>query len=263
MRAAFFSLAYDALCVCDVDAKVRAATVLSSAFDRDGAQEETTVIEVLQAGRPPRPPLVSPLKVARFPMNTTKGRAALIHSLAHIEFNAINLALDAIYRFRGLPSAYYADWAGVAQEEAHHFSLLRTHLKTLGFDYGDFEAHDGLWEMARATAHDPLVRMALVPRVLEARGLDAMPALTEKLRSTGDTRAMDILKIIERDEIGHVAIGTRWFHWLCAERGLDADDTFIQLVHDFGAPRVRPPFARAARIAAGFNETELDRLEKM
>ncbi len=256
----FFSHVYAALSESDVDAKLERIARLPVAIE--GAEEAShRACDV--PGRPALPTLVSPLKVTRFPMTTAKGRAALIHALAHIEFNAINLALDAIDRFRDLPAAYYRDWSRVAREEAYHFDLLRTHLRTLGFDYGDFEAHDGLWEMARATAHDALVRMALVPRVLEARGLDATPALMEKLRSTGDRRAMEILQIIERDEIGHVAIGTRWFHWLCAERGLDPDDTFIQLVRDFGAPRVKPPFARAARLAAGFSVNELARLEKI
>ena len=152
---------------------------------------------------------------------TPEGRAALLHAIAHIEFNAINLALDAAWRFAGMPRAYYLDWLRVAREEALHFRLLREHLRSLGHDYGDFDAHDGLWAMAEKTRDDVLARMALVPRTLEARGLDATPPMQAKLRRAGDARAVEILDIILRDEIGHVAIGNRWYRWLCARDGLD------------------------------------------
>ena len=214
-------------------------------------------------GRPDRPSLVAPLHMARRSVRSPVGRAALIHAIAHIEFNAINLALDALYRFRGLPPAYYADWLQVAEEEAYHFSLLRAHLVSLGHDYGDFEAHDGLWQMAMQTAHDPLVRMALVPRVLEARGLDASPALMRKFESIGDARAVEILGIILRDEIGHVAIGNRWYGYLCTQRGVDPIKTFRELLQQYGGPRLRPPLHSAARRAAGFSEEEMMMLEKM
>jgi len=209
-------------------------------------------------GRPENPELVPPKKVPRRRADTMPGRAALIHALAHIEFNAINLALDAAHRFAGMPLAYYADWLRVADDEALHFELLNAHLATLGYGYGDFPAHSGLWEMALKTAHDPLVRMALVPRVLEARGLDATPLIVDKLKAANDLRMVDILAIIERDEVGHVAIGSCWFGWLCAERGLDAATTFRQLLVDYDAPPLKPPFNLAARRKAGFSESELD-----
>jgi uncharacterized ferritin-like protein (DUF455 family) len=224
--------------------------------------EEGWPVEVIEEpGRPLRPELVPPLDVPRRKMTTPKGRAALIHALAHIEFNAINLALDAVYRFRGLPSAYYGDWLKVAAEEALHFQLLRDHLGSLGHDYGDFAAHNGLWEMAMKTAHDPLARMALVPRVLEARGLDATPAIVEKLRSAGDDKAVAILAIIERDEIGHVAIGNRWYLHLCQERGLEPVQTFRRLLKEFDAPPLKPPFNIEARRKSGFAEAELTWLQ--
>jgi uncharacterized ferritin-like protein (DUF455 family) len=210
-----------------------------------------------QPGLPERPPLVAPQKVPRRRADTVPGRAALVHALAHIEFNAINLALDAAHRFAGMPSRYYADWLRVADEEAVHFDLLNTHLATLGHLYGDFPAHKGLWDMALKTAHDPLVRMALVPRVLEARGLDATPLIVDKLKAAKDLRMVEILAIIERDEIGHVAIGSRWFGRLCAARGLEPESTFRQLLDAYDAPPLKPPFNMAARRAAGFNETEL------
>ena len=250
----------------EITAKVSGTHALKADWDAgrlELGQEAAPVTAAVAAGRPSRPVLVSPFAVERRGVNTTAGRAALIHALAHIEFNAINLALDAVYRFRGLPRDYYGDWLQVAAEEAHHFELLRGHLRTLGHDYGDFPAHNGLWEMAVSTAHDPLVRMALVPRVLEARGLDASPALVRKLQSCGDERAVEILQVILRDEIGHVRIGNRWYHWLCAQRGLDPLATFRQLVRAHGAPRLRAPFHTQARRQAGFSETELALLEEL
>jgi uncharacterized ferritin-like protein (DUF455 family) len=211
-----------------------------------------------QPGKPEKPELVPPHKVPRRRADTVPGRAALVHALAHIEFNAINLALDAAHRFASLPPAYYADWLRVADEEALHFDLLSTQLATLGYGYGDFPGHNGLWDMALKTAHDPLVRMALVPRVLEARGLDATPLIVDKLRAANDLRMVEILAIVERDEIGHVAIGSRWFAWLCAARGLEPEATFRQLLVDYDAPPLRPPFNLAARRQAGFSGPELD-----
>jgi uncharacterized ferritin-like protein (DUF455 family) len=211
-------------------------------------------------GRPPRPRLVPPKDVpARSPF-TPEGRAALLHAIAHIEFNAINLALDAVWRFPGMPPDYYRDWMRVAAEEALHFTLLREHLHGLGFDYGDFDAHDGLWLMTQRTAHDIVARMALVPRTLEARGLDATPPLQAKLAKAGDTRAVEILDVILRDEVGHVAIGNRWYRWLCARDGLDAQALYPELAARYEAPRLRPPFNREARRAAGFTDEEIDRL---
>ena len=211
-------------------------------------------------GRPPRPRLVAPSDVPRRSPFTPEGRAALLHSVAHIEFNAINLALDAVWRFAGMPEAFYRDWLRVAAEEALHFSLLRAHLQTLGHDYGDFDAHDGLWRMTEATAGDIVARMALVPRTLEARGLDATPPIQAKLLKAGDLAAVAILDVILRDEIGHVAIGNRWYGWLCRRDGLDAEGLYPELVARYAAPRLRGPFNLEARRAAGFSEGELHAL---
>lgn len=214
-------------------------------------------------GRPPRPLLVTPRELPRRGFHTLDGRAALIHAVAHIEFNAMNLAWDAVYRFRGLPRGYYEDWVRVADEEAYHYSLLRERLRGLGYEYGDFSAHDGLWEMAEETAHDVLVRMALVPRVLEARGLDVTPTMMERLRAVGDEETAALLGIILRDEIGHVAIGTRWFRHVCAERGLAPEPTFRQLVSEHLKGRIKGPFHYAARLQAGFSEEELASLTEL
>jgi uncharacterized ferritin-like protein (DUF455 family) len=212
-------------------------------------------------GRPARPELVPPLAVGRRSMRTAEGRAALLHALAHIEFNAINLALDAVWRFPGMPRDYYADWLQVAAEEALHFSLLDAHLRTQGHAYGDFTAHNSLWDMAEKTAGDILARMALVPRTLEARGLDASPPVRAKLAQAGDMAGAGIIDIILRDEIGHVAIGNRWYGWLCRERGLDPVAAYAELAVRYKAPPLRGPFNLEARRAAGFTELELAQLK--
>ena len=211
-------------------------------------------------GRPPLPRLVDPARLPRRSPFTTAGRAALLHAVAHIEFNAINLALDAVWRFEGLPAAYYADWLRVAAEEAQHYTLLAGHLATLGHGYGDFDAHDGLWTMVESTAADATARMALVPRTLEARGLDATPPMQARLRQAGDLRAVAILDVILRDEIGHVAVGNRWYRWLCDRDGLDPLAHYALLAARHGAPRLRGPFNREARLAAGFSAAEVEAL---
>ncbi|WP_298830251.1 ferritin-like domain-containing protein [uncultured Piscinibacter sp.] len=208
-------------------------------------------------GRPVRPHLVPPKDVPTRSPFTVEGRAALLHAIAHIEFNAINLALDAAWRFAGLPEAYYRDWLRVAAEESLHFTLLREHLRSLGHDYGDFAAHDGLWTMTARTAHDLVARMALVPRTLEARGLDATPPLQAKLARAGDARAVAILDVILRDEIGHVAIGNRWYRFACERAALDPVAIYPGLVERYAAPKLRPPYNDAARRAAGFSEAEI------
>jgi uncharacterized ferritin-like protein (DUF455 family) len=219
--------------------------------------ESKLAITATIPGRPIKPELVSPLEVKKRSMRTVEGRAALIHALAHIEFNAINLALDAIWRFANMPQAYYADWLKVAADEAYHFTLLNQHLQTLGFEYGSFTGHNSLWEMVERTQDDVLVRMALVPRTMEARGLDASPPLRNKLVQVGDMAAAEILDIILCDEIGHVAIGNTWFNWLCLQRKLEPIATFEALCIQYKAPKLRPPFNMEARRKAGFSEAEL------
>ncbi len=208
-------------------------------------------------GRPDRPELVPPLQVKRRSMSTLEGRAALLHALSHIEFNAINLALDAIWRFADMPEEYYKDWLKVAAEEALHFTLLAEHLKGMGYAYGDFPGHDTLWEMVAKTQEDVLARMALVPRTMEARGLDAAPSTRNKLQQVGDHAGAAIIDIILRDEIGHVAIGNRWFGYLCQLRDLDPIQCYADLAQRFKAPKLRAPFNLEARRAAGFSEKEL------
>ena len=264
MRQHLAERAHACLLLADPDAKIAALNTLHADWLKGiiplcESPEPAQPIDV--PGRPEKPPLVSPKDLPRRSVATREGHAALIHAITHIEFNAINLAIDAAYRFRELPRDYYSDWLQVAFEEAQHFQLLREHLRHLGYDYGAFNAHNGLWEMAVKTAHDPLHRMALVPRLLEARGLDASPALIAKLRNIGDTRGVEILEIILRDEIGHVRIGNRWYEYFCAQRGLDPVEEFQKLLKEYGASKPRPPFHKEARRAAGFSEQELCDLE--
>jgi len=208
-------------------------------------------------GRPEKPDLVAPRDLPRRRNNEQTGHATLLHAINHIEFNAINLALDAVARFAELPTDYYYDWLRVAYEESTHFMMLDAHLKTLGFSYGDFPAHNGMWEMALKTHHDPLIRMALVPRVLEARGLDVTPPMMDKLRKSGDLAAVEILELILREEIGHVAVGTRWFNYLCEQRELEPLKTFQELLDKFFVGQLRGPFHLEARKQAGFTEAEM------
>jgi len=207
-------------------------------------------------GRPVRPELVNPRDVAFRGLGTAEGRAAMVHAVAHIEFNAVNLALDAALRFPGLPSAYYADWISVAQDEARHFAMLSDRLAQLGHAYGDFSAHNGLWEAAEKTAHDPLVRMALVPRVLEARGLDVTPNMIRRLKEVGDTATAAVLGVILEEEVRHVAIGTHWYRYLCNLRGMDPVAKFRELIAEHRV-RLQRPFNADARARAGFDAAEL------
>ncbi|WP_436193099.1 ferritin-like domain-containing protein [Pseudorhodoferax sp. LjRoot39] len=213
-------------------------------------------------GRPAQPVLVPHQQLKPRPVHTPAGRAVLLHALAHIEFNAINLACDILWRFSGLPEAFYRDWARVAREEALHFQLLAAHLAALGHAYGDFPAHNGLWDMAEKTQDDLLARLALVPRTLEARGLDAAPPIRAKLVAAGDLRAGEILDVILADEVGHVAIGNHWYGWLCKARGLEPVAAYAELARRYGAPRLRGPFNLDARRAAGFSEAELLALQQ-
>lgn len=217
-------------------------------------------------GRPVLPALVHPQDVPRRSPFTKDGHCALVHSIAHIEFNAMNLALDAIWRFDGMPAEYYSDWLTVAAEEAKHFSLLSDHLQTEGHRYGDFAAHDGLWTVCHSTRHDIAARMALVPRTLEARGLDATPIIQTKLRKVATPRALTAVAILDTilaEEVRHVAIGNHWYHWLCQRGGLDPLTFHAEVALQHSAPRLKPPFNMAARRQAGFSEAELQNLPQI
>lgn len=258
----FFSAVRRALRAKNVDEKLRLTRALAMqmkagqcAFDSFGIP-----VAVDAKGVPDQPRLVQAKAVPKRGFGSREGRSIMMHAIAHIEFNAINLALDAAQRFADMPQDFYTDWLRIADEEAYHFELIRTHLRFLGAEYGDFPAHEGLWEMAEKTAHDVLQRMALVPRVLEARGLDVTPGIQEKLRQAGDAHAATLLDIIFADEIGHVAIGTHWFHYLCDQRQCDPDQTFLALIQEYFPRGMYGPYNVEARISAGFSDSEMQRL---
>ena len=260
--------ALQVLCLADPEQKAAAALELfaqaATLSIADTAPAAPTDPDTLP-GRPERPELLRHTQVARRSPATPEGRAILIHAIAHIEFNAINLALDAVWRFDAMPADYYRNWVQVAAEEAMHFGLLRDHLRAQGHDYGDFPAHQGLWTMCEKTRHDVLARMALVPRTLEARGLDATPQIQAKLRQVGTPDALAavaILDVILHDEVGHVAIGNHWYRWLCERAGQDPETLYGTLVQKYEAPRLKPPFNESARRSAGFSDAELRWLQQ-
>jgi uncharacterized ferritin-like protein (DUF455 family) len=255
-------------CLLERDPATKLALTESAFADLRGATigivETPAPVEAIdEPGRPERPRLIEPRRLAQRGLGSVEGRAALVHAIAHIEFNAINLAWDAVHRFRGMPADYYTDWVTVAADEARHFRLLCARLHELGHDYGDFDAHDGLWDMARQTADSCLQRMALVPRVLEARGLDVTPGMIARLRAVGDHATVEILELILREEVAHVAAGSRWFSWCCEREGIEAEAMFADLLERFMRGSLRGPFNTEARRRAGFSDAELIHLETL
>ena len=259
--------ALEVLCLCDPIDKATAAMQMHSqaAQWRIASQAPTLPADIELPGHPERPVLRSHTEVARRSPATLEGRIILMHAIAHIEFNAINLALDAIWRFDDMPQQYYLDWLQVAGEEGKHFLLIRDWLQQQGHDYGDFPAHQGLWTMCEKTAGDVTARMALVPRTLEARGLDATPQIQAKLLQVGTPDALaavDVLEVILREEVGHVAIGNHWYRFLCQRNHLEPQSHYTALAQKYQAPRPRPPFNTQARQAAGFTEDEIAWLQQ-
>jgi uncharacterized ferritin-like protein (DUF455 family) len=259
VQAGLFATSRQCLALADPAAKCAAVKALEAAWRSGAVQSDSgCLVDPMRGpGRPDRPQLVDASRVPRRRLGSAEGRAALVHAIAHIEFNAINLALDALYRFRGMPAAYYADWLSVAVDEARHFQLLDERLRAMGKIYGDFPAHNGLWEMAEKTADSCLVRMALVPRVLEARGLDVTPGMIERLEVAGDEETVAVLRVILAEEVRHVAIGTHWFRYCCEQAALEPSATFLDLLERRYAGAVRGPFNLAARYAAGFTPEEM------
>lgn len=264
MPASLFATARTCLDATTPEAKLAATFAAAEAFARGALSipaDAPPPESIRMPGRPARPALVPTRDLPQRGLGSDEGRAAFVHAITHIEFNAIDLAWDAVYRFRGLPREYYADWVNIAADEARHFVLLRGRLQQLGFDYGDFDAHNGLWEMAESTAHDGLARMALVPRVLEARGLDVTPGMIVKLRALGDQATVAILEVILREEIAHVAAGSRWFRWYCKRAGIAPGPCFHDLLMQHSRGVLRGPFNLEARSAAGFDDDELAMLQ--
>ena len=256
-----FESAFQALMSNDSSEKVQLTHQLFEAIQQQNLELDTKPVEKINTpGRPIKPKLVSYQTTPKRDRSDL-GMIKTIHSICHIEFNAINLALDALYRFQNMPYQYYQDWAKVAHEEALHFTMINDYLQELGYQYGDFAAHNGLWEMTVETDYDVLARMALVPRVLEARGLDVTPSIQVKFKKSNFSKMAEILDVIFHDEIGHVKIGNYWYKHLCNERNLDAIDTFDTLIKKHVGKSLRGPFNWDARLLSDFSEAELDYLE--
>ena len=261
-----FQRSLAALMECDPAQKVAATHALFADWREGNLTSEQRVYDVESIPRPGLPArltMVEPKNLLRRKISTPEGFAIHMHAIAHIEFNAINLALDAVYRFPHMPDDYIDDWLKVAAEEATHFSLIQERIAKVNFRYGDFPVHNGLWQMAVDTEADCLARMALVPRVLEARGLDVTPGMIAKFERAGDDETVNILKIIWRDEVGHVRTGSRWFYTLCEQRNLPPISTFIELVSRYSKGVIKSPFNEFSRLEAGFSRSELNHLKAL
>ena len=211
---------------------------------------------------PEHPLLLPPRDMPKRKLNSLAGKIAFFHALAHIEFIAIYLAWDILYRFRNLPEQFYQDWLKIADEEAQHYQLIRAHLQAMGSDYGALPAHRGLWDHAEDTAEDILARLAIVPRCMEARGLDVTPQMINKFEQQRDSKSVQLLTRILNDEIGHVEIGSYWFKVLCKEKGLDPEKHYKKMITKFYIGKPKGPFNRELRIIAGFSNAEIDWLEE-
>lgn len=257
-----FHLAYKCLSESNLDKKLSLSTETAEIILDGHIEIKSSIVEIelISPGRPEKPVLIAPKDLPRRNIQTIEGRAAMIHSFAHIEFNAINLAWDLIYRFQDMPDEFYFDWAHVAAEETKHFILLRNNLNDIGYDYGDYPAHDGLWKIAEQTAHDILLRLAVVPRILEARGLDVTPDLINRFREIKDAKTISILELILEEEIGHVSFGTKWYRYMCERLKQDPEEKFRQIVDEFIPSNKTKNINYKARLMAGFTPSELDYL---
>ena len=259
-----YATALSCLKINDPDKKIAAVNSLYADWNAQclHLKKTETVERIPVPGRPATPVLVDPQQLPRRRLGAPQGMPAFVHAIAHIEFNAINLVLDALYRFQQMPEKFYSDWLQVAVEEGRHFILLRDYLReSLASDYGCFAAHNGLWEMTHKTDHDVMVRMALVPRVLEARGLDVTPGMIKRLEAFHVPGLIKVLEIIYKEEVGHVAIGTHWFNVCCQQRGLDSAATFQLLHHEYMGSRPHGALNIEARKLAGFTDAELSYLD--
>ncbi len=253
--------ALSALQTADVAGKPAAARRLAENWHKNKGLGAAALDLPLSPARPDLPRLVPPTEVPRRRLGTKAGRSALLHAVAHIEFNAIDLALDMICRFgpddaipQGRQAEFVGDWISVADDEARHFELIRTRLQQLGHDYGDFPAHNGLWEAAISTRGDIAARLAIAPMVLEARGLDVTPPMIRKFEAAGDKESAKILTTIYTDEINHVATGAKWFHILSKLKKQEPEGYFRSLVDSHFKGQLKPPFNHHARALAGIPE---------
>ncbi len=263
-RASLFDIAYACLVADDLEQKLQLTEAASAAWKKRALSlsppENSNRVEI--AGHPSKPQWVAPRQLKQRNLSSDEGRAVMIHAIAHIEFNAINLAWDAVHRFQQMPEEYYSDWIQVALDEVNHFLMLQKRLHSCGHEYGDFPGHNGLWNLAQRTAHDPLIRMALIPRMMEAHGLDVTPGIIRRFEGVGDQETAAALKVIMQEEVGHVQAGNRWFQYLCQQRGLEPERTYFELLGRYNTSERRAPINREARLAAGFTQSEIERLSR-
>jgi len=224
---------------------------------------ERVIKPIDQVRFPSKPICIEPRDLPRRRLGSDGGKRSFIHSIAHIEFNAIKLALDIAYRFKGLPVQFYRDWVYVANDECKHFEMLNNHLANYECVYGDLPSHDGLWSMAVKTDDNILARLSLVPRYLEARGLDVTPAMLQKLQAQKDTASAAILEVILEDEVGHVAFGTTWLDFICEQFSVERENVYFENINHFMKGQILGPFNRELRLRAGFSEAELTELERL
>jgi uncharacterized ferritin-like protein (DUF455 family) len=263
-RDSLFDIAHACLVEDDLEQKLQLTGEASAAWKKGelSLSPAANSIQLEKAGHPSKPQLVEPRQLKQRDLSSDEGRAVMIHAIAHIEFNAINLAWDAVHRFQQMPEEYYSDWIQVALDEVNHFRLLQKRLHSCGYEYGDFPGHNGLWKLAQRTAHDPLVRMALIPRMMEAHGLDVTPGIIRRFEGVGDHETVAALKVIMQEEVSHVQAGNRWFHHLCQQRGLEPEATYFELLGQYNTSERRAPLNIEARLAAGFTQSEIDRLSR-
>ena len=259
-----FKIAESCLHLTDVKQQIDMTHQTRKAFENNRLSfvSSTPVLPISKTKFPDKPQLLTPGKMPRRRLNSPTGKIAFFHALAHIEFIAIYLAWDILYRFRGLPEKFYQDWLKIADEEAQHFTLIREHLLEMGTDYGDLPAHRGLWDHAEDTAGDILARLAIVPRCMEARGLDVTPQMIEKFNHQNDQKSARILTRILNDEVGHVKTGSYWFKTLCQQMGFDHEDKYKELIIKYYIGKPKGPFNRELRIIAGFSDAEINWLEQ-
>lgn len=259
-----FELAEACLHNNDIDTKLALTHQAKTLLDNKGLDfaAQQAVQAIGQVKFPAKPILLEPRYMPKRNLTSKEGIIAFFHAIAHVEFMAIYLAWDILYRFRGLPEQFYQDWLTVADEEAQHFELIRQHLRSLNVEYGDLPAHGGLWDHAVETADHLLARLAMVPRCMEARGLDVTPTIITKFVAKGDTASVAILNRILADEVKHVERGSYWFKYVCTQEGLEPENQFQALIGQYyrgGKPK--GPFNRELRKIAGFSDDEINWLE--
>jgi uncharacterized ferritin-like protein (DUF455 family) len=259
-----FDFAEACLCRVDIDEKLVLSKQAWQLYQQDKLSftANSAVKDMSAVKFPEKPELLAPRFMPHRKLGSKEGMQAFYHSLAHIEFVAIYLAWDMLYRFRDMPKQFYIDWLQVAYEETLHFEMIREHLRSLGLEYGDLPAHKGLWEHAQETDYDVLARLTIIPRCMEARGLDVTPMMIKKLANFNDEAGVKILTRIYEDEKTHVQFGSHWFNHQCQTQKINPEETFKHyLLKHYNQGKPKGPFNREVRLQVGFTKNEMDWLE--